>query len=151
MVRPLPVLRSGSRSDLAKRSSQLCTLQGIAGAGCAGGLARPPESFLRRNDVDKDTKPAILSILEVLHEAMKRACETHISTLQIHEALVRARVPGYLEAYEFRDDNPLPELTDVENKLTHLVDAGIQALERIARSELLQAILVKRAEACLLC
>jgi hypothetical protein len=97
--------------------------------------------------VDKDAKPAMLSILEVLREAMKRACETHILTLQIHEALVRARVPDYLEAYDFRDDNPLPELTDVKNKLTHLVDAGIRAL----RVTFFRRFLVERAEACLLC
>ena len=151
MVRPLPVLLSGSRTDLAKQSSQLCTLQRIARSGCARGLARPLESFLWRSDVNKDTKLAILSILEALHEAMKRASETHLLTLQIHEALVKARVPDYLEAYDFRDDNPPPELTDIKNKFTYLVDAGIQALKRIARSELLQALLVERTEACLPC
>jgi hypothetical protein len=134
MVRPLPVLRSGSRSDLAKQSSQLFTLQRTATAGCATWIARPPELFLWSSDVDKDTRLAILRILEVLHEAMKRASETHILTLQIHDALVKARVPDYLEAYDSRDDNPLSELTDVKNKLTHLVDTGIQALrENCAR------------------
>jgi hypothetical protein len=78
--------------------------------------------------VDKDTRLAILSILELLHDAMKRASETHILTLQIHDALVKARVPDYLEAFDSRADYPLSELTDVQNKLTHLVDAGIQAL-----------------------
>jgi hypothetical protein len=61
---------------------------------------------------------------------MKDASETRILTLQIHEALVKARVPGYLEAYESRYDNPLSELTDVKSKLAHLVDAGIQALRK---------------------
>jgi hypothetical protein len=111
MVRPLPVLRSGFRSDLAKRSSQLFTLQNTAKAGCARGLARPPEYLLWRSDMDKDTRLAILSILEVLHEAM-----------------VKARVPDDREAYASRYDNPLFELTDAENKLTHLVAAGIQAV-----------------------
>jgi hypothetical protein len=78
--------------------------------------------------VDKDTRPAILSILEVLHRAMKRASETHILTPQIHDSLVKAHVPDYLEAYDSRNDNPVAELTDVKNKLIGLVDAGIQAL-----------------------
>jgi hypothetical protein len=47
--------------------------------------------------VDKDTRLAILDILEISREVMKDASETRILTLQIHEALVKARVPGYLE------------------------------------------------------
>jgi hypothetical protein len=80
--------------------------------------------------VDRDTRLAILSILEVSQETMKSASETRILRLQIHEALVKARVPGYLEAYESRFDRPLSELTEVKNKLAHLVDAGMQALRK---------------------
>ena len=51
-------------------------------------------------------------------------------TLPIHEALVKARGPSYLEAYESRYDHPLSELTEVKSKPAHLVDAGIQALRK---------------------
>jgi hypothetical protein len=83
-----------------------------------------------RSDVDKDTRLAMLSILEVSQEAMKGASEPWILMLQIHEALVKAGVPGYLEAYESRYDHPFSELTEVKNKLAHLVEAGVQALRK---------------------
>jgi hypothetical protein len=70
----------------------------------------------------------MLSILEVSQEVMKGVSEARNLMLQIHETLVKARVPGYLEAYESRSDNPFSELTKVKNKLAHLVDAGMQAL-----------------------
>jgi hypothetical protein len=91
----------------------------------------PPKSFLWRRDVDKDTRLALLGILELSQEAMKGASETRLLTLKIHEALVKAHVPGYLEAYESRHDHPLPDLRSVISKLVHLVDAGIQALRKI--------------------
>jgi hypothetical protein len=83
-----------------------------------------------RSDVDKDTRLAMLSILEISEEAMKGASEARTLMLQIHEALVKAGVPGYLEAYESRHDNPFSQLTEVKNKLAHLVDAGMQALRK---------------------
>ena len=130
MVRPLPILCSDSRGHLGKQRSLLFTLQQAVTAGGASGLSRPPNSFLWRSDVDKDTRLAILSILEVSQEAMKVASETRILTLQIHEALVKARVPGYLEAYASWHDDPMSELSDVKSKLAHLVDAGIQGLRK---------------------
>lgn len=79
--------------------------------------------------MDKDTGLAMISILEVSQEAMKGASEARLLTLQVHEALVKARVPGYLEAYESRCENLFSQLIDVKNRLAHLVDAGIQALK----------------------
>jgi hypothetical protein len=78
--------------------------------------------------MDKDTRLAIIGILEVSREAMKGASEARILALQIHEALVKARVPGYLEAYESRCENLFSQLTEVKSKLAHVLDAGIQAL-----------------------
>jgi len=80
--------------------------------------------------VDKDTRVAIAGILEVSREAMKCASEMRILALHIHEALVKAGIPGYLEAYESRFDKPISEPMEVKNKLSHLVDAGIQALRK---------------------
>jgi hypothetical protein len=44
--------------------------------------------------MDKDTRFAIISILEVSQEVTKGASGAPILTLQIHEALVKARVPA---------------------------------------------------------
>ena len=41
---------------------------------------------------------------------MKSAPETRILSLRIHDALVKARGPGYLEVYECSFDRPLSEL-----------------------------------------
>jgi len=41
---------------------------------------------------------------------MKGTSETKILSLRIHDALVKARVPGYLEAHECRFDHPLSNL-----------------------------------------
>jgi hypothetical protein len=80
--------------------------------------------------MDKHTGLAILSNPEVVQHAMRGPSQTRALTLQIHEALVKARVPGYLEAYESCDENPFPEQADVKSKLAHLVDAGTRALRR---------------------
>jgi hypothetical protein len=42
--------------------------------------------------MDKDTKLAILSLLEALRESMENTSETRISSLRIDDALVKARV-----------------------------------------------------------
>jgi hypothetical protein len=40
---------------------------------------------------------------------MKGTSETKILSLRIHDALVKVRVPGYLEAHECSFDHPLSE------------------------------------------
>ena len=57
--------------------------------------------------MDKNTR---LAIVEALRESMKGTSETKILSLRIHDALVKARVPGYLEAHECRFDHPLSNL-----------------------------------------
>ncbi len=78
----------------------------------------------------KDTRLAMISTLGVSQEATKGASGEPILTLQIHEALVKARVPGYLEAYESCCENLFSELTEVKGKRAHVVDAGIPALRK---------------------
>jgi hypothetical protein len=80
--------------------------------------------------MDKDTGLAILSNPEVVQDAMRVPSQTRALALPIHEALVKARVPGYLESYESCDENPFPEQADVESKLAHLVNAGTRAVRR---------------------
>ena len=86
--------------------------------------------------MDKDTRLTIISILNVSEEAMKGASEARTLTLQIHEALVQARVPGHLEAYQARRENLFSQLTDVKSNLARIVDAGIQVLRGNVPGEL---------------
>jgi hypothetical protein len=99
VVKPLPFLRSIVGGCPAGQSVFLLALRKIAAAGDAHGLGRSPKSFLWRKDMDKDKGLAILSNPEVVQDAMRGLSQTRALTLQIHEALVKARVPGYLEAY----------------------------------------------------
>jgi hypothetical protein len=75
--------------------------------------------------IDKDTELAILSPLDALRESMKNTSGTRIVSLRIHDALLKARVPSYVEVCECSFDRPLSELTSVENKLAYFLDAGI--------------------------
>jgi hypothetical protein len=50
--------------------------------------------------MEKDTKAAILTLLEALRESMKGTSEKSTSSLRMRDALVEARLPGYLEPYE---------------------------------------------------
>lgn len=81
--------------------------------------------------MDKDTKLAFVDILEVSQETMQSASEARNLSLRIHQALLKARVPGYLEAYESGDDNLLGELTGIKDKLARFVGAGVQRLRRV--------------------
>jgi hypothetical protein len=81
--------------------------------------------------MDKDTRLAFVNILEVSQETMQSASEARDLSLRIHEALLKAGVPGYLEAYESGDDNLLRELTGIKDKLSRFVGEGIQRLRRV--------------------
>jgi len=126
MVAPLPVLHPHSGRSMAKQNPPLCSLQQTAETRNGRGLGPRLQSFPWNSAIDKGTKLAILSLLEALRELMKSKSEMRILSLRFHDALVKARVPSYLEAYESGFDHPLSELTSDEKKLAHLVDAGIQ-------------------------
>lgn len=64
--------------------------------------------------MDKNTRLAIPGLLEALRESMKSTSETKILSLPVHDALVEARVPGDLEAYECSFDRPPSELKYTE-------------------------------------
>ena len=81
--------------------------------------------------MDKDTRLALVDIVEVSQATMQSASETRILSLRIHEALLKACVPGYLEAYESGNDNSFGELIGIKDKLSRLVGAGIQRLRRV--------------------
>jgi len=53
-----------------------------------------------RSARDKDTKPAILTLLEALRESMKSTFGPRTSSLRMRDAWVQARGRGYLEAYK---------------------------------------------------
>ena len=118
LVGPVSVLRPDTGCNMAKPNPPLCSLQQTADTGNARGLAPCLQSFTWGGaiDVDKDTKLAILSLLDALRESMKGTSETRISSLRIHDLLVKACVPSYLGASECRFHPPLSELPSVENK-----------------------------------
>ena len=96
MVGPLPVLRPDIGRDMATPDSPLCSLQQTAETGNACGLGPPRlQSFtwggaIDAIDVDKDTKLAILSLLDALRESVKSTPETRISSLRIQERTMLA-------------------------------------------------------------
>jgi hypothetical protein len=100
IVRPLPILRPDSGRGMAKPNPLLCSLPQTSETGNGCGLGLHLQSFQWRSAMDKDTSLAILSLLEALRESMQSTSETRISSLRMHDALVKARVPGHLEAYE---------------------------------------------------
>jgi hypothetical protein len=55
--------------------------------------------------VDPDVKTAILELCELCRETLIGASETRLIALRIHQALVNAKVPGYLEAHESTGDD----------------------------------------------
>ena len=81
--------------------------------------------------MDKDTRLALVHIAEVSHLTMQDASDARILSLRIHDALLKARVPGYVEAYEAGDNHLLRKLIDVKDNLSQLVSAGIQSLKQL--------------------
>lgn len=49
--------------------------------------------------MNPEIKTAILELCELCREALISAAETRLIALRIHQALVNAKVPGYLEAH----------------------------------------------------
>jgi hypothetical protein len=80
--------------------------------------------------MDRETKLAIVGLLDVSKEMIKNASETRILALRIHEALVKAQVPGYLEAYGSHDARQYPELMRIRDKLSHAVELEIKMLRQ---------------------
>jgi hypothetical protein len=81
--------------------------------------------------MDKDTRLALVDMVEASQATMQNASEARILSLRIHDALLKARVPGYLEAYESGDDNLFSKLTGVKDNLSELISSGIQRLRRV--------------------
>ena len=81
--------------------------------------------------MDSDTRTVLLALCELSRDTFMTASETRLAALRIHEALVNAGVPGYLEAY---DSNTVrfDELDRAKRELDELVEA----LLRKARTNL---------------
>jgi hypothetical protein len=80
--------------------------------------------------MDKETKLAIVGLLEISKDMLKTTSETRMLALRIHDALVKAQVPGYLEAYDSHDARQYSELMDIRDNLFHVVEIEIQRLRR---------------------
>jgi hypothetical protein len=75
--------------------------------------------------MDSDTKTAFLALCQLCQEALKNASETRLAASRIHKALVNARVPGYLEAYESTEVH-FAGLEKSKRELEELVDAMLR-------------------------
>ncbi len=75
--------------------------------------------------MDSDTKAVFLALCQLCQESLKSASETRLAALRIHEALVKARVPGYLEAYESTEVH-FAGLEKSKRELEALVDAMLR-------------------------
>jgi hypothetical protein len=78
--------------------------------------------------MDRDTKPAILSLPKAPRESMKITCETRISSLWIARPIGESPRSGPPGDLGMQLDRPLSELTSAENKPAYLLAAGIQVL-----------------------
>jgi len=75
--------------------------------------------------MDSDTKAVFLALCQLCRETLKGASETRLAALRIHEALVKARVPGYLEAYE-STEVPFARLEKSKRELEELLDTTLR-------------------------
>jgi hypothetical protein len=66
--------------------------------------------------------PLCRLVVDLCQETLKSASETRFVILRIHEALVKARVPGYLEAYASNELH-FAGLEKSKRELEGLVDA----------------------------
>jgi len=73
--------------------------------------------------MDPDTKTAFLELCQLCQETLISASETRLIALRTHEALVSARVPGYLEAHESTEaDSRLQQLRhDLKTSISTLL------------------------------
>ena len=83
--------------------------------------------------MDDETKIAIADLLEMSENLLRNTSEVRLFSLRIHDALVQAHIPGYLEAYNSHDTGAFPELIGVNLRLSHLVESGIQQLRKSLR------------------
>jgi len=72
--------------------------------------------------MDSDTKVVLQALCQLCQETLKNASETRLVALRMHEALLKARVPGYLEAYESTEVH-FAGLEKSKRELEELVDA----------------------------
>jgi hypothetical protein len=76
--------------------------------------------------MDKETKIAIANLLEMSNNLIRNTSEIRQFSLRIHDSLVQAQIPGYLEAYDSHNPGSFPELIGANLRLSHLVESAIQ-------------------------
>ena len=78
--------------------------------------------------MDEETKIAIASLLEMSNNLIRNTSEIRQLSLRIHDSLVQAHIPGYLEAYDSHNLGSFPELIGANLRLSHLLESAIQKL-----------------------
>ena len=75
--------------------------------------------------MDPDAKEAIVELCELCRETLISASETRLIVLRMHQALMEAQVPGYLEAHEStKGDYVTPEnlIRNLQTSISRLLN-----------------------------
>jgi hypothetical protein len=123
MVVALSILRKGPGRNLAREPPAVFSLP----ARVESRSYRKCKSVVSDTleEMDSDTKAVFLALCRLCQETLKSASETRLATLRIHEALVKARVPAYLEAYECTEV-PFARLEKSKRELEELLDTTLR-------------------------
>jgi len=55
-------------------------------------------------EMDADTKAVLLELCQFCQGTLESASQVRLMALRVHEALISARVPSYLDAYESTEE-----------------------------------------------
>jgi hypothetical protein len=81
--------------------------------------------------MDNETKVAIAGLLEMSRELIRSTSEIRMLALRMQDALVKANVAGYLEAYNCHETGPFPKLIGSNVRLSHLLELEIHRLGKV--------------------
>jgi hypothetical protein len=62
---------------------------------------------------------------------IRSTSEIRMLALRIQDALIKANVAGYLEAYDCHETGQFPKLIGINARLSHLLELGIQRLGKV--------------------
>jgi hypothetical protein len=75
--------------------------------------------------MDADTKAVLLELSQLCQGALESASQARLMALRVHEALINAEVPGYLDAYESTEEK-FAGLEDLRRELQGLIDGMLR-------------------------
>jgi len=81
--------------------------------------------------MDRQARLAFVSSQALAQETTQSTAKPRMLAFRICEELPKARVPGFLLAYESGEDNLVREPAGAQHKLSRFADAGVQRLRRV--------------------